>query len=86
MGSIAGSSVRRRPRLRDHRAPAYLHGRLKMELVHLKHRHAVSLMHADESASSEGRIAHRGLAAGYAARIAVLQQQALTAAETARAA
>jgi len=57
-----------------------------MELVHLKHRHAVSLMRADESASSEGRIAHRGLAAGYAARIAVLQQQALTAAETARAA
>ena len=47
-----------------------------MELVHLKHRHAVSLMHADESASSEGRIARYLYGLDYAAtdlRLALLE-------------
>ena len=45
-----------------------------MNLNELFHRHQVSVMRAAAAASPEARLAHRGLAAGYAALIADLQR------------
>lgn len=45
-----------------------------MDLNYLLHRHQVSLMLGDVAASREARRAHHGLAAGYAGRIRVIQQ------------
>jgi hypothetical protein len=55
------------------RAPAYRYGSPFLDLNHLLFRHQVSLMRADAAASPEARHSHRGLAAGYAARVLVLQ-------------
>lgn len=41
-----------------------------MDLNYLYHRHQVSLAAASTAGSKEARIAHRGLAAAYSARIA----------------
>ena len=46
-----------------------------MDLNQLFHRHQVSLMRADIAACPEARIAHEGLAAGYAARIETLRHE-----------
>jgi hypothetical protein len=44
-----------------------------VDLNHLLFRHQVSLARATTAASREARSAHRGLARGYATRIAALQ-------------
>ena len=44
-------------------------GMVHMSLNFLLHRHQISLMREAASASPEARVAHRGLAAGYARRI-----------------
>lgn len=44
-----------------------------MDLNYLLARHQVSLMRADNAASSEARCAHRGFVKQYAARIRELQ-------------
>lgn len=44
-----------------------------MDLNLLFHRHQVSVMQAAAAACPEARIAHEGLAAGYAARIATIR-------------
>mgnify|MGYP003577264370 CR=1 FL=1 len=44
-----------------------------MDLNQLFHRQQVSLMRASAAACPEARIAHQGLAAGYAARIETLR-------------
>ncbi|WP_404334315.1 hypothetical protein AB2M62_12920 [Sphingomonas sp. MMS12-HWE2-04] len=44
-----------------------------MDLNYLLQRHQVSLIRADAAGSGEARIAHRGLANGYAERIRLLQ-------------
>lgn len=41
-----------------------------MDLNHLLHRQQISLMRADMAECGEAEFAHRGLADGYAARIA----------------
>lgn len=45
-----------------------------MDLNYLLHRYQLSLMLGDVAASREARRAHHGLAAGYAGRIRVIQQ------------
>lgn len=44
-----------------------------MDLNHLYHRQQVSLMRAETAGCVEARLAHRGLAAGYAGRIDALR-------------
>jgi hypothetical protein len=44
-----------------------------MDLNLLFHRHQVSIMRSAAAACPEARLAHRGLAVGYAERIALLQ-------------
>lgn len=46
-----------------------------MDLNHPVHRHQVSLMQAAAAACPVARIAHEGLAAGYAARNTTLRAQ-----------
>lgn len=46
-----------------------------MALNYLLHRHQISLARSAGAASAEARLAHRGLAAGYAARIRALRHQ-----------
>jgi hypothetical protein len=45
-----------------------------MDLNHLYHREQVSLMQAERADGVEARLAYRGLAAGYAARIVTLRE------------
>lgn len=45
-----------------------------MTLNDLFHRHQVAVMRADSARSSEAQVAHRGLAAGYAALIVDMQR------------
>ncbi len=44
-----------------------------MALNYLLHRHQISQMRSRSAASPEARVAHRGLAAGYAARIRAMR-------------
>ncbi len=44
-----------------------------MDLNYLFHRHQLSLTASTQALSAEARAAHRGLAMGYAARIALLR-------------
>lgn len=46
-----------------------------MDLNYLLARHQTSLMRAEIAACSSSRMAHRGLAAGYAARVNAFHQQ-----------
>lgn len=45
-----------------------------MDLNYLLHRHQISLVRANDAASGEARMAHTGLAQGYAGRIATLRR------------
>ena len=49
-------------------------GVTQLDLNYLLHRHQVSLMRGHAATSPEARLAHGGMASGYAARIAALQQ------------
>ena len=46
-----------------------------MDLNYLLSRHQISLMRADATDCRSARHAHRGLAAGYASRIRLLQRE-----------
>ena len=46
-----------------------------MDLNQLLYRHQVSLMRADAASCTEARLAHRGLARGYADRIARMRAE-----------
>lgn len=46
-----------------------------MDINQLIHRQQVSAVRADSAASLEARLAHRGLAAAYAERIAALRRE-----------
>jgi hypothetical protein len=48
---------------------------MRVDLNYLYHRHQVSLFRAANAASNAARRAHRGLADGYAARIAAAKQR-----------